>query len=503
MWSYARYVERSELKRYLLVLLFFSLGLMTKPMLVTLPFVLLLLDYWPLNRFQIDKSGDGNNSKQGTFVFYLIREKTPFFILSIASSIVTYLVQQSGGAVTSLDAIPFNVRIANALLSYVSYIGKIVWPHNLAVFYPHSGTLPIWESVGAGLLLIFLTVFVVSSRRKFPYLFLGLLWYIGTLVPVIGLVQVGSQAMADRYTYVPLIGISIMFVWFVPEVVARMSRRKILLAVLATLYLSTLMAVTWKQVRYWKNSIALFDHTLNVTANNYIAHHKLGEALAEQNRTAEAIRHYSEALRIQPNFIQTYLNLGDTYASLGNDEDAVIYYNEALQKKPNYEKAHNNLGNVMARQGNFEGAVYHYNEALKINPDYAGAYYNLGKIAANQGKIENAILHYRKSLLLNPIMTEVLYNLSWTFATHKNKKYRNGKEAIKLAKKLCKITLNNQPLALDALAAAYAETGKFDSAVLTAQRALKLALMYGPQELALGLKKRLQLYTARRPYRDL
>jgi tetratricopeptide (TPR) repeat protein len=246
----------------------------------------------------------------------------------------------------------------------------------------------------------------------------------------------------------------------------------------------------------------LFDHTLNVTSENYLAHTKLGEVLLEHDKIAEAIRHYLEAVRIEPYFVQAHLNLGDAYAGLGNNEDAIYYYNEALKKKPNYAKAQNNLGNVMARKGNFKTAVYHYNEALKINPNYAGAYYNLGKIDANQGKIEDAILHYRKALILNPIMTEALYNLSWIFATHKNKKFRDDKEAIRLAEELCRITQNNQPLALDALAAAYAETGRYDDAVLTAKKGLKLSLLSGPKELVLGLKKRLRLYQEKRPYRQ-
>jgi tetratricopeptide (TPR) repeat protein len=319
-------------------------------------------------------------------------------------------------------------------------------------------------------------------------------------VPVIGLVKVGGFAMADRYTYIPLIGLFIIIAWFIPDLVALRSHRKVLLATFVMLYLSVLMALTWKQVRYWENSTALFNHTLNVTTDNYLAHMKLGEALAEQNKNAEAIRHYLEALRINPDFVQVHFDLGNVHASLGNFEDAVYYYNEALQKKPDFAKAHNNLGNAMARQGNSEAAVYHYNEALKINPNYAGAYYNLGRIAANQGKIDDAILHYRKVLLLNPIMKEALYNLSWTLATHENDKIRNGEGAVKLAEKLCKITQYNQPLALDALAAAYAETGQFDAAVSTAQNALKLALVFGPEELASGLKRRLLLYETGSPY---
>ncbi|MBW2569479.1 MAG: tetratricopeptide repeat protein [Deltaproteobacteria bacterium] len=262
------------------------------------------------------------------------------------------------------------------------------------------------------------------------------------------------------------------------------------------------MTATWTQVRYWKNSTALFKHTLNVTANNYIAHDKLGEALAEQNRTVEAIRHYSEALRIEPDFVQAHLNMGDAHASLGNSEDGVYYYNKALQKNPNYEKAHNNLGNAMARQGNFEAAVYHYNEALKINPNYAGAHYNLGKIAANQGKIEEAIFYFKKTLRVSPNMLAALYNLSWIAATTKDDKFRNGKEAVNLAEKLCKLQNYNQPLSLDALAAAYAATGELDKAVKIAQQGLNMALTQGPKELVCSLTKRLRLYQSGLPYRQ-
>jgi tetratricopeptide (TPR) repeat protein len=501
MMAYCRFVEKPVLTRYFILLLFFVLGLMSKPMLVTLPFVLLLMDFWPFGRLQLGQVIQTDVVQtQKTSILYLIGEKVPLFLLTAVASVAAYITQKKGGALARMDFALFKIQIANALVSYVSYIKKMIWPSQLAVFYPQPGTLQISKSVGAGLLLIALTVFVVNFWRRFPYLFVGWFWYIGTLVPVIGLVKVGGFAMADRYTYIPLIGLFIIIAWFIPDLVALRSHRKVLLATFAMLYLSVLMALTWKQVRYWENSTALFNHTLNVTTGNSLAHMKLGEALAEHNKNAEAIRHYLEALRINPDFVQVHFNLGDVHASLGNFEDAVYYYNEALQKKPDFAKAHNNLGNAMARQGNSEAAVYHYNEALKINPNYAGAYYNLGKIAANQGKIEEAILHYRKVLLLNPIMKEALYNLSWTLATHENDKIRNGEEAVKLAEKLCKITQYNQPLALDALAAAYAETGQFDAAVLTAQNALKLALVFGPEELVLGLKRRLLVYETGSPY---
>jgi protein O-mannosyl-transferase len=500
MFSYVRYVERPEANRYFLVLLFFMMGLMAKPMIVTLPFALFLLDYWPLRRFRFGRSDSSKSGQERLFALRLILEKAPLFFLAAASSVVTFLVQQSGGAVTALDALPLYARIGNALVSYAGYLGKMLWPYEMAVLYPHPGELPLWQIVGACLLLISISLLAISAAKQRPWFVVGWLWYIGTLVPVIGLVQVGTQAMADRYTYVPIIGLFIIIAWFVPELVARRPHKKILLTTLAIIYLSILMTATWTQVRYWKNSTVLFKHTLNVTVNNYIAHDKLGEALAEQNRTAEAIRHYSEALRIEPDFVQAHLNMGDAHASLGNSEDAVYYYNKALQKKPDYEKAHNNLGNAIARQGNFEAAVYHYNEALKINPNYAGAHYNLGKIAANQGKIEDAILHYKKTLKVSPNMAEALYNLSWIYAT--NEKFRSGKEAVNLAEKLCRLQNYSQPLSLDVLAAAYAEARRYDDAVFTAKKALELALLYGPEVLASGIKQRLSLYKSCWPYRQ-
>jgi tetratricopeptide (TPR) repeat protein len=502
MWSYARYVERSELNRYLLVLMFFMLGLMAKPMIVTLPFVLLLLDYWPLKRFQSGQSGYGDNSQQRPIALGLIWEKMPFFILSAASSVATYLVQQSGEAVRNLDAFPFQDRIGNAMVSYSSYIGKMIWPINLAVFYPFPETIPLWQAAGAGVLLASVTVLVFRAACSKPYLAVGWLWYIGTLVPVIGLVQVGSQSMADRYTYIPLIGLFIIVVWGLSDISAKWRGQRVIPAIFSSVVLISFMICAWFQVRHWQNGITLFTHVLNVTQNNDIAHGELGYALNRHGKYDEAITNYSKALQINPDYKEAHNNLADTLARQGNFIDAIYHYNQALRIDPHYVGSHNNLGNVLARQGNFKDAVYHYKQALKGNSKYAGAYYNLGKIFTNQGKIEDAILNYQKALQFSPNMTQALYNLSWISATYKDEKFRNGEEAVSLAEKLCKITQYNQPLALDALAAAYAETGRFDEAVQTAKKALKLALMYGPQELVLGLKKRLQLYHARLTYRQ-
>jgi tetratricopeptide (TPR) repeat protein len=329
----------------------------------------------------------------------------------------------------------------------------------------------------------------------------GWLWYIGTLLPAIGLLQSGLwPAIADRFVYVPLIGLFIMISWGVADLSVWWRHRKTVLAAAATVVLLALMAKTGTQTAYWANGSMLFTQALKVTQNNSIAHNELAKTLAKQDRLDEAIDHYLEALRINPIFGDACYNLGIAFTRMGNDGDAIRYYKKGLQIKPDNAKAHNNLGSLYIRMGNIRDAVYHYHEALRVDPLHAGSYYNLGKIFNNQGKTTDAILHYRNALHLKPNMTQSLYNLSWIFATHENDKIRNGEEAVKLAEKLCKITQYNQPLALDALAAAYAEAGKFDAAVLTAQKALKLALVYGPEELALGLKKRLQLYQVGRPY---
>ena len=499
MWAYIGYVRNTLKIRYVLLIILFILGLMSKPMIVTLPFVLLLFDFWPLLRFQ--SMLDKKEIPASKIISYLIREKIPLFVLAAISCLITFFVQQHGGAVSSIEALSLKARVANAIVSYTSYIGKMIWPLNLAILYPlrewHPG-----QVVMSGLLLLFLSILAVRVWRRFPYLTIGWLWYLGTMVPVIGLVQVGSQSMADRYTYIPIIGLFIIVAWGMSDISAKLPGRRIAVVVFSSIMLIVFMICAWFQVGHWKNGITLFIHALDVTHNNSIAHCELGHVLDRYEKYDGAVIHYLKALQINPNYVEAHNNLGYNLATQGKFKDAVYHYNQALRIDPNYVKAHNNLGNVLARQGNFKDAVYHFNKAIKVAPNYAGAYYNLGKIYSNQGEIREAIGFYRKALHFTPNMTKVLYNFSWILASYEDKKFRNGKEAVRLAEKLCKITKYNQPLALDALAAAYAETKRFDAAVLTAKKALGLALHQGPEELVLGLKKRLQLYQAELPYRQ-
>jgi Flp pilus assembly protein TadD len=420
MWAYIRYVERPKLRRYLLALLFFALGLMSKPTVVTLPFVLLLLDYWPLNRFQFPplstnpKSPDPkpkNTSDRISTVLRLVWEKAPFFILSAASSILTAFAAQKAGAVISLKYSPFGSRIANALVSYATYIAKMIWPNHLAVFYPYPATFPLWKVAGAVFLLSLVTFMVIRAARKYPYLAVAWLWYVGTLVPMIGLVQAGMQAMADRFTYVPLIGLFIMIAWSLTDILAGWRWRRLVLSISAGILLSILMVVTRVQVQRWQNNVTLFEHSLEVTTSNYLIHTNLGITLAHQGKYQEAMIHTTEAVRIKPDFEIPHYNLGVILAKQGKVEQAVIQFSEALRIKPEYSDAHSSLGLALAGQGMIQEAIAHFTEALRIKPDNSEAHNNLGVILARQGKTQEAIVHFAEALRVKPNNTEAHNNL--------------------------------------------------------------------------------------------
>jgi len=443
--SYIWYVERPGFYRYLFIILFFTLGLMAKPMLVTLPFALLLLDYWPLERIQLGQSGISHAAQSHPSIitknlraqaFSLLLEKTPFFVLAAVSSLVTFLVQRSGGAVGGLEIYPFNIRIANALLSYLLYIIKMIWPQNLAVFYPHPGqSLPMWQAAGAGLLLLVISIAFIRAGRRYPYLPVGWLWYVGTLVPVIGLVQVGAQAMADRYTYVPLIGLFIMIAWGVPDLLGGWRYGKPALALAATSLLSALIVCSSLQVSHWENSLTLFDHSLRATSKNSQIHNNLGNVLTQKGKLQEAIAHYTEALEISPNYAEAHINLGVVLAEQGRLEEAIKHYSVALQLKPNSSELHNNLGVALFRLGDIPGAISSYFAAVKLKPDYAEAHNNLGNALAQLEKLVEAEVHYSKALKIRADYPEAHNNLGVALARQGrlNEAIAHFSEAVRLA----------------------------------------------------------------------
>jgi protein O-mannosyl-transferase len=365
MLLYAGYVRNRTASRYLPVVICFAVGLMAKPMLVTLPCVLLLMDYWPLGRFG------------RTPVSALLSEKLPLFALAGLSSLVTFYAQRTGGSVLSLDQVSFPVRVANALVAWLAYIGKMIWPARLAVIYPLDPAMPLWPALPAGLALAAVTLVTWRGARRRPYLLTGWLWYLGTLVPVIGLVQVGVQSMADRYTYIPLVGLFVMIAWGVPELAAGWRYRQAALPVAAGTLLGVLSVATWRQLGYWRDDFTLFSRALRVTRNNYVAQNEVGVALARMGIPDEAAAHFRESLRIRPDFPDAHYNWGVALLGEGKLDPAIAQFTEALRYRPDSADGHNNLGIALYQEGKLDEAIAQFTEALRIAPGHASARANL------------------------------------------------------------------------------------------------------------------------------
>jgi Tfp pilus assembly protein PilF len=353
--TYACYVQKSETNLptstsflrvpfYWLSLFFFALGLMSKAMLVTMPFVLLLLDYWPLQRFKPGR------------VWRLVMEKVPFFALSAAASVVTFVVQKHGGAVKTIEYLPLGARAGNALISYCRYLGKTFWPADMAVFYPHPGYWPLKKVVLAGVILCGISALLFVKRGRYPFMLMGWLWFMGTLVPVIGLVQVGDQSMADRYTYIPSLGVLILAIWGAYELAKGWGYHLIALSVAGLAAIVLCLALTRQQLGYWKDSETLFRHTLAVTENNYIAHNNLGSALDKKGQLDAATSQFQEAIRLKPDSSDAYYNLGNVLLKQGQTGDAISRYREAILLKPDVADVHINLGVALFNQGQTDGA---------------------------------------------------------------------------------------------------------------------------------------------------
>ena len=519
MWAYVGYVKRGGRGCYLLTALFFAMGLMAKPMLVTLPLVLLLLDYWPLERIQFggsrsleDPEPQGRPSldkfrRPERSIGQLLIEKIPLIALSAISSLVTLLAQ--GGAMERVGPVSLALRAANAVVSYVRYLGKLFWPTDLSILYPHPnlpGGTPWteWQVAGAILLLAGVSVAVVLARRR-KYLIMGWLWYLGTLVPVIGLVQVGYQAMADRYSYIPLIGVFVMIAWGAADLLSVSRRHARLFVHVAPIFglavLAAFIASTRAQVRLWRDSVVVYQHALGVGSASALIENNLGAVLKVRGLVDEAMRHYREALEINPGHYVAHMNLGlafeakgqldeaihhhrqalrlkrdsalhhsnlaDALRSSGRIDEAILHYRQVLQIEPDHVETHNNLGVALASRGDFEGAMHHYREVLRQDPKYANAHYNLGLALGDQGRLDEAARHYRKAVRLDPGYTDALYNLGLA----------SGEQGrLDLAVRYYRETLRADARHADArlnLGVVLATQGELDEAILQYREALR------------------------------
>ena len=469
LWAYIRHARSFPApnpavrfsKSFLPVLVFYAAGLMSKSMLVTLPFILLLLDYWPLQRWSI---------LSRSTVTGLVVEKIPLLALTAASGVIT-LVAQRQTALQATQNIALPWRLGNAVVAYVDYIGQMIWPSGLVVLYPHPGNrLSLWTIGGSLLLLSLISVAIIAAHRKRPYLLTGWLWYLIMLLPVIGVVPVGGgqMAQADRFTYLPQIGLYILVTWGAVDLVTSWRYSRTMLFGSAAVVLSGLIATAHVQTGYWKSEVSLWSHALSYTTGNCVAHNNLGNALADRGDLPEAIEHYKQALQMAPSYAEAHYNLGDALSEQGKMAESIQHYEAALECKPDYPKAHNNLGKALLHEGSVDGAITHFQRAMEISPGYSPPY----------------------------------NNLAWVLATHPNKSVRNGARAVDLAKRAADLSVDKDPLILDTLAAAYAEAGRFPEAVRTENQAIEAARARSKSSLVTTLEAHLELYQANQPLMD-
>jgi protein O-mannosyl-transferase len=420
IWTYFRYVEHKAYEWYFATILFFIFGLTAKPMVVTFPFVLILLDYWPLHRFEQQTKGiqsSVNSWKTSFFCFirsnlHLFLEKLPLFILSFIFSAIAFLAQKSGDALQSLANLPLTLRVANAFVAYITYIFKMIWPFNLAVFYPIPDAWPVWHILLAFILIVFISTMAVLLIKNYPYFITGWFWYLGTLVPVIGLVQVGTQSMADRYTYIPLTGLFIVIVWGTADIIKKRYLLKVFVYLFSVCIICVFMIVSWFQIQQWRNSITLFKHTLAVTKENYFAWNGMGVALRMIGDFNGAELHFKEALRIRPLFAEAHANLGGIYYRSNELNDATFHLHEAIRLSPRFENAVFNLGHVYLVQKKYAEAADEYKKLLKLSPNNAEVHNYLGVALICQKNIDEAVREFQTALKIQPTYTKAKINLS-------------------------------------------------------------------------------------------
>jgi tetratricopeptide (TPR) repeat protein len=469
--AYTRYARKPSIGRYIVMSIFLACGLMSKPMLVTTPFILLLLDWWPLRRFEGSTSNGGESRRRPSLDRqsirrWLIFEKLPLLSLSIASAIITFLAQRQ--AIGLPEELPISWRISNAIMSYMLYVWQMFWPVKLGAFYPHpENRLPAWEIVFAGVFVAGITIAAIVFRKKRPYLMTGWLWYLGMLVPVIGILQVGWQARADRYTYLPHIGLYIGFTWTFGEFAAKRRLRKIVAAI-AVAIVAALSWIARAQASSWRNSETLWRHTLTVTGDNDVAENNVGIVLWAQGKLDDAISHFESALKIRS------------------------------QNAP----AQDNLAKALLEKGNLAQALLHARKLVELQPENLEGRNILGTIVFQKGQAKDAVTEWENVLAIDPDNGNAASNLAWVYATYPGESIRNGERAVELAERALRLSGAKNALIFRTLAAAYAERGRFELAIATAERGRELALTQGNVALAGEFDTNIALYRAGTPLRD-
>ena len=399
--AYFHYVKQPNAGRYVIVMLLFAVGLMSKPMLVTLPFILLLLDYWPLERLEFSRASLGR----------LVAEKIPLFVFTSISCVITVVVQTNIGTVAPVRGLGLYARVSNAIVSYIRYIAKMFWPTDLAVFYPHPGDkLLLWEMVGAAIVLIGISVWVMKVSSSHRYLLTGWFWYLGTLVPVIGIIQVGSQGMADRYMYIPSIGLLIVVAWGADDLLGKWKYKQIILGLSAVAVVTVLTVLTWFQVGFWRDSFTLFDHAVKVTKENDVAYNNRGTIYYEKGEYDMAIADFNKAIEINPRYIEAYYNRGKAYNAKKQYESAISDYSKAIEINPKLAAAYTNRGSIYKAMGQYALAISDYDKAIEINPAFAEAYNNRGTVYYAKGDYALAISDYSKAVELKPDFAWAYFN---------------------------------------------------------------------------------------------
>ncbi len=501
---YARYTRAPSIIRYLAVAVLFATGLMSKPMLVTAPFILLLVDYWPLRRLEkpsaVTNAKNPRAGKQKRGAQNLLLEKIPLLVLSAGACAITFILQKR--ATGAIPPLPLLWRVQNALVSYVIYIWKTVWPTQLAIFYPHpNNTLTIWQVAGAMTLLLGITLAAIALRKQRPYLFTGWFLYVGMLVPVIGLVQVGEQGHADRYTYLPHIGLFLVAVWLVADELAVREATAPYAVAAAGVIVVALASAAFVQASYWRNSETLWKHAIAVTSDNDLAHNNLGYLCTDRGELDSAISHFATAASIRSRKLDPHYNVG-SLGLKGLADEAMVHYEEAIKLVPNYADAYYNRGNILFANGRVDEAIADWEKSLQLKPNDADAHTCLGNALLRQGFPNEAIAHYEKASEFAPEDPRSRNNIAWLLATSSDAAIRDGARAVALANEAVELSNGREPSFLRTLAAAYAESGRFSEAVAVARQASVIATMQGKTKLANGLEKDLVLYRSRLPLRE-